>query len=325
MNQPIIVAIGGNSLIRAGQHGSVSEQIENAMTTCQHLAMLIVQGHKLIITHGNGPQVGAQLIRSELASSRVYSLPLDSCDASTQGELGYVLQNALRSTLHAHRLSVPVITILTQVVVKKDDPAFQHPTKPIGPFFSQAVAEERKRELGWHIVEDAARGYRRVVPSPKPLEIVELDAIQHCSNDGMIVIAVGGGGIPVIEDHGTYRGVEAVIDKDRASALLAKKIHAKKFIISTDTDYIYLNYKKPDQRALERLTLADAQMYLNENHFLAGSMGPKVEAAVDFLSHGGEEVIITRPELLADAVNGTAGTHIVAKDEGSNHEIETHY
>jgi carbamate kinase len=313
MSHPIVVAIGGNSLIRAGQHGSVSEQMENAMTTCQHLAMLIEQGHTLIITHGNGPQVGAQLIRSELASSRVYSLPLDSCDACTQGEMGYVLQNALRSALQARGISTPVITILTQVVVEKNDPAFHHPTKPIGPFYSQKVAEERQQELGWHIVEDAARGYRRVVPSPKPLEIVELDAIEHCSHDGMIVIAVGGGGIPVIQENGNYRGVEAVIDKDRASALLAKKLHAKKFIISTDTDYIYLNYRKPDQVALKRLTLADAKKYLNENHFLAGSMGPKVEAAVDFLLNGGEEVIITRPELLADAVNGTAGTHIFAK------------
>ncbi len=311
MNTPILIAIGGNSLIRHGQRGSISEQIENAATTCRYLAALIEQGHSLIITHGNGPQVGAQLIRSELASSQVYPLSLDSCDASTQGEMGYILQNALRSALHARGISKTVVTILTQVVVGKDDPAFQHPTKPVGPFYSYKVAEQRKQELGWQIVEDAARGYRRVVPSPQPLEIVELDAIEHCSNNGMIVIAVGGGGIPVIDEDGVYRGVEAVIDKDRASALLAKKMHLKKFIISTDTDRVYLNFKQSNQIALEKISLAQAMQYSKEKHFLAGSMGPKVEAAIDFVSNGGEEAIITQPELLVDAMNGTAGTRVV--------------
>ena len=310
MNKPILIAIGGNSLIRHGQRGSIPEQIENAATTCHHLAALIEQGHTLIITHGNGPQVGAQLIRSELASSQVYPLPLDSCDASTQGEMGYILQNALRSALHARGISKPIVTILTQVVVGKDDSAFTNPTKPIGPFYSQKVAEERKRDLGWQIVEDAARGYRRVVPSPQPLEIVELDVIEHCVNNGMIVIAVGGGGIPVVEENGIYRGVEAVIDKDRASALLAKKLHLKKFVISTDTDRVYLNFKQPNQVALDRISLAQALHYQSEKHFLAGSMGPKVEAAIDFVSHGGEEAIITKPELLVEAMNGTAGTHL---------------
>ncbi len=314
MSTPIVIAIGGNSLIRAGQHGTVIEQRENAATTCQHLSALIAQGHRLIITHGNGPQVGAQLIRSELASSHVYSLPLDSCDASTQGEMGYILQNALRSALHSRGISIPVITILTQVVVRKDDPAFTHPTKPVGPFYSPKVAEQKTSELGWQIIEDAARGYRRVVPSPQPIAIVELDAIKRCTMNGMIVIAVGGGGIPVIDENGHYRGVEAVIDKDRASALLAKQLQLKQLIISTDTDRVYLNYKKPDQRALERLSVAQTIQYIKENQFPAGSMGPKVEAAVDFLSNGGEEVIITRPELLVDAMNGTAGTHICVNE-----------
>ncbi|MFA5833287.1 MAG: carbamate kinase [Bacteroidota bacterium] len=310
MNTPTLIAIGGNSLIRHGQRGSISEQMENAAITCRHLAALIEQGHSLIITHGNGPQVGAQLIRSELGSSQVYQLPLDCCDASTQGEMGYLMQNALRSALHARGISKPIVTILTQVVVDKNDPAFANPTKTVGPFYSQKVAEERKRELGWAIVEDAARGYRRVVPSPQPLDIVELDVIEHCVNNGMIVIAVGGGGIPVVRENGIYQGVEAVIDKDRASALLAKKLHLKRFVISTDTDRVYLNFKHQNQIALDSLSLELAMQYQKEHHFLAGSMGPKMEAAIDFISHGGEEVIITRAELLVDAMNGSAGTHL---------------
>ncbi|KAB2880192.1 carbamate kinase [bacterium] len=310
MNTPILIAIGGNSLIRHGQSGLIGEQIENARTTCRYLAALIKQGHSLIITHGNGPQVGAQLIRSELASSQVYPLPLDCCDASTQGEIGYILQNALRTEMNTLGVAHSIVTILTQVVVSKDDPAFQFPTKPIGPFLSQKTAEMRKQELGWHIVDDAARGYRRVVPSPKPIEIVELDSIKHCVNDGMIVIAVGGGGIPVIQEQGNFSGIEAVIDKDRASALLAGKLELKRFIISTDTDRVYLNFKQPDQIALDRITLAEAKQYLESGQFPPGSMGPKMEAAVDFLSRGGEEVIITKPEFLGDAVNGKAGTHI---------------
>lgn len=310
MNTPTLIAIGGNSLIRHGQRGSISEQMENAAITCRHLAALIEQGHSLIITHGNGPQVGAQLIRSELASSQVYQLPLDCCDASTQGEMGYLLQNALRSALHSKGIPKPIVTILTQVVVDKNDSAFSNPSKTVGPFYSQKIAEERRRELGWVIVEDAARGYRRVVPSPQPLDIVELDVIEHCVNNGMIVIAVGGGGIPVVRENGIYRGVEAVIDKDRASALLAKKLNLKRFVISTDTDRVYLNFKQPNQIALDSISLAQAVQFQKEKHFLAGSMGPKMEAAIDFVSHGGEEVIITRPELLVEAMNGTAGTHL---------------
>jgi carbamate kinase len=312
MSTPILIAIGGNSLIRAGQRGTVSEQMENAALTCSYIAELVAKGIPVVLTHGNGPQVGAQLIRSELASSQVYPLPLDSCDASTQGEMGYILQNALRSALHTKGLKNPVITILTQVVVGNDDPAFTNPTKPIGPFYSKEVAEHRRREQGWQIVEDAARGYRRVVPSPKPLDIVELDAIDACVKLGMIVIAVGGGGIPVVQEDGHYRGVEAVIDKDRASALLARELHLKRFVISTDTDRVYLNFKKPNQTAVDRLKASEAVQYLGDGQFPAGSMGPKVEAAVDFLSHGGEEVIITNPEHLAEAVYGTTGTHIVA-------------
>lgn len=310
MGKPLLIAIGGNSLIRAGQSGSVKEQIENANTTCAYIAKLVEQGHGIVITHGNGPQVGAQLIRSEMASQQVYQLPLDSCDASTQGELGYVLQNAMRNALHALGIKIPVITILTQVVVDALDPAFSHPSKPVGPFYSKEVAEKKKHELGWEIIEDAARGYRRIVPSPYPLEIVELEAIRYCLSQGFIVIAAGGGGIPVVDTAGVYQGLEAVVDKDRASSLLASKLDLETFITSTDTDQVYLNFKKPNQHALDRISVAQARQYLSENHFLPGSMGPKIEAAIDFLSHGGREVIITRPELISEALNGHAGTRI---------------
>ncbi len=319
MDGPLLIAIGGNSLIRAGQSGSVREQMENANTTCRHVAKLVEQGHKIVITHGNGPQVGAQLIRSEMASRQVYELPLDSCDASTQGELGYILQNAMRTALHALGIKIPVITILTQVVVDEHDPALSDPSKPIGPFYSKEVAEMKKNELGWKIVEDAARGYRRLVPSPYPLEIVELDAIKHCLSQGFIVIAAGGGGIPVVDKGGVYLGLEAVVDKDRASSLLASKLELETFITSTDTDKVYLNFKQPDQLALDHISLTQAKQYMRDGHFLAGSMGPKIEAAIDFLSNGGRHVIITRPELISEAVNGKAGTHIFLTEKEASH------
>lgn len=320
MGKPILIAIGGNSLIRAGQSGSVKEQIENANIACRHLAKLVEQGHKIVITHGNGPQVGAQLIRSEIASQQVYQLPLDSCDAATQGELGYVLQNAMRTALHALGIKVPVITILTQVVVDELDPAFSDPSKPIGPFLTKEVAEKRRRELGWEIIEDAARGYRRIVASPDPLEIVELDAIRCSLSQGFVVIAAGGGGIPVVGRGGAYTGVEAVVDKDKTSALLASELGLETFITSTDTDKVYLNFKKPNQRALDCISLAEAKAHLSDGHFLAGSMGPKIEAAIDFLSHGGREVIITRAELIGEALEGRAGTRIFSDKKEANHE-----
>lgn len=315
MSKPILIAIGGNSLIRAGQSGSVPEQMENAGITCRNVAELAARGHRIVITHGNGPQAGAQLIRSEMASLQVYELPLDSCVASTQGELGYILQNAMRSALHALGLNVPVITILTQVVVNEADPAFSKPSKPIGPFFSKEVAEKRANDLGWDVIEDAARGYRRVVASPSPLEIVETEAIRHCISEGFIVIALGGGGIPVIEKDGICHGSEAVVDKDAASALLANRLGVETLVVSTDVEKVCLNFKKPNQIGLDAISLAQAKEYLAEGHFLTGSMGPKIEAAADFLSKGGKEVIITRPEQISDALNGNAGTRIFANEE----------
>ena len=266
-----------------------------------------------MVTHGNGPQVGSQLLRSEIGSSQTYSLPLDVCVAMTQGEIGYILQNALQSVLRERGLERTVTTLITQVVVDKGDSAFQRPTKPIGPFYSKQVAEQKRSELGWNIVEDAARGFRRVVASPRPLRILELDVIEDCLQRGMIVIASGGGGIPVVEDDGTVRGIEAVIDKDRASSLLAQELGIARFAISTDVEHVFVNYKKPDQMVLRSITLPEAKFYLNNGHFAEGSMRPKIEAAIEFLDAGGSEVIITDPEHLTAALAGSTGTHLIRK------------
>ncbi len=307
----ILIAIGGNSLIRSGEKGTVAEQAANARRTAAAIVGLIRDGYRLVITHGNGPQVGADLLRSERAIDQVPGLPLDVCGAATQGEIGYLLVQALRSELAHAGLIVPVVSVVTQSIVSQDDPAMQHPTKPIGPFYSRADAEERRRALGWAIVEDAARGYRRVVPSPDPTEIVEQEVIRYLVNDGVLVIACGGGGIPVVEEDGDLCGVEAVIDKDRASALLASELGVDVFAISTDADFVYLNYKKPTQTPLRRISAAEIEAHLQAGQFPPGNMGPKVESALRFLKSGGKEVIITSFEHLLDAVRGTAGTHIL--------------
>jgi carbamate kinase len=311
MPKKLLIAIGGNSLIRAGEKGTVAEQMANARRTAAAIVGLVREGYRLVITHGNGPQVGADLLRSERASDQVPPMPLDMCGAATQGEIGYLLGQALRAELDTARLRVPVVSVVTQSVVSKKDPAMKRPSKPIGPFYSRAEAEEKKRVLGWQVVEDAARGYRRVVPSPEPVEIVELEVIRDLVNDGVMVVACGGGGIPVIEEDGKHVGVEAVIDKDRASALLASSLGMEIFAISTDADFVYLDYKKPTQRPLYAVTVGDLQRFYAEGQFPPGNMGPKVESALRFLKQGGREVIITSYEHLFDAVHGTAGTHIL--------------
>ncbi len=306
-----LIAVGGNSLIRAGETGTIPQQLANVRRTAQAVVKLLQSGFRLIITHGNGPQVGAALLRSERASDQVPSHPLDVCGAATQGEIGYLLQQALRAELGTAGIKVPVASIVCQTVVNAADPAFQHPTKPIGPFYPKEEAESRQRTLGWSIVEDASRGYRRVVASPEPIRIVEDDVIRLLLDHGVLVVAVGGGGIPVVCHNGGFEGVEAVIDKDRASALLASSLGVDLLIISTDTDRVYLDYKKPTQRALTRVTAPELQRYYDERHFPPGNMGPKIQSALRFLQAGGQEVIITTFELLVDAVHSTAGTHIV--------------
>ena len=311
MPRSALVAIGGNSLIRAGEKGTIEEQLANTRRTAHAIVGLIQDGFSLVLTHGNGPQVGAALLRSERASDQVYGQSLDVCDATTQGEIGYLLQQSLHNALAAAGLPVPVATVLTQVVVDGDDPAMRHPTKPIGPFYSRADAEERARTLGWQVVEDAARGYRRVVPSPEPIEVVEEQVIRDLLSQGVLVIAAGGGGIPVVRTPTGLKGVEAVIDKDRVSALLASRLGVDCFMISTDADRVYVDYRKPTQRPLVRVTAAEMAGHYAAGQFPPGNMGPKIESALRFLDRGGREVVITSYDHLRAAAHGDAGTHIV--------------
>jgi carbamate kinase len=320
MSKTALVAVGGNSLIRAGEKGTIAEQLANTRRTAVAIVGLVRLGYRLVITHGNGPQVGAQLLRSERASDVAYSQSLDVCGAASQGEIGYLLAQSLRNELGSERIDVPVVSLVTQTLVSADDPAIEKPSKPIGPFYSRADAEQRHRQLGWHIVEDAARGYRRVVPSPEPIKIIELEAIRSLMELGALVVSTGGGGIPVVMVDGKLRGVEAVIDKDRASALLASELGVDMFAISTDTDYVYLNYKTSAQTPLRLVTASELERHHRDGHFPPGNMGPKVESVLRFLRNGGKEAVITSFEKLCDAVAGTTGTRIVTDAGPSGRE-----
>lgn len=321
----MLIAVGGNSLIRAGEKGTVVEQLANARRTAAAIIGLIREGYHLVVTHGNGPQVGAQLLRSERAADLVPGQTIDVCGAASQGEIGYLLAQSLYDELAAAGLQIPVVSLVTQSIVSPNDPAMQHPTKPIGPFYSRTQAEERKRQFGWEIVEDAARGYRRVVPSPEPVEIVELEVIRSLMSQGVLVVGCGGGGIPVVRENGDLHGVDAVIDKDRASALLASQLGVDVFAISTDTDYIYLDYKKPTQRALTNVTVSELEAHYRAGQFPPGNMGPKVESSMHFLQAGGREVIITSYDHLCDAVAGRAGTHVVPDTEVILGKVHVHF
>lgn len=322
MGKTALVAVGGNSLIRAGEKGTIAEQLANTRRTAVAIVGLIRMGYRLVITHGNGPQVGAQLLRSERASDIAYGQTLDVCGAASQGEIGYLLGQSLRNELNAQGLDIPVVSLVTQTLVSADDPAMRSPTKPIGPFYSRADAEQKQRLMGWRIVEDAARGYRRVVPSPEPIEIVELDAIRSLVERGVLVVSTGGGGVPVTASGGELHGVEAVIDKDRASALLASRLGSELFVISTDTEYVYLDYRTAAQRPLTYATAEELERHHREGHFPPGNMGPKVESVLRFLRDGGKEAVITSFEKLCEAVAGTAGTHVVPGGEGSDRRRE---
>ena len=308
-----VIAIGGNSLVRPGEADSFEQQLRTAEETCEGIAEIVSAGYRVVVTHGNGPQVGDALLRSELAAAQVPPLPLDACGAETQGSIGYTLQQVLGNVFRRRGISNPVVAVVTQVVVDPQDPAFANPTKPIGPFYTREEAQRRMRELGWHMVEDAGRGYRRVVPSPEPREIIELPAIQRALESGSVVIAVGGGGIPVIRRGDKLVGVEAVIDKDRASSLLATALGAPVFIISTSVDRVALNYRRPGERFVDSLTVSEAARCLAEGHFPPGSMGPKIEAALAFLENGGQVVVITSPGSLAASLAGQAGTRILSE------------
>lgn len=313
MKSPLaVIAIGGNSLILDSKKITVKDQYQAASETAHHIAALVAAGYRVVITHGNGPQVGFILLRSDLARNVLHQVPLDSCVADTQGALGYQIGQTLANELKRQGIQKPIATVVTQVLVDNKDPAFANPTKPIGSFYTAEEAQKHQTESGWTLKEDAGRGWRRVVASPKPLRIVEEDTVRLLLEQDVVVIAVGGGGIPVREnEQGELEGCAAVIDKDLASCLLAKNLKADLFIISTGVDKVAVDFKKPTQRELDRLTVAEAKKYLAEGQFPAGSMGPKIEAAIDFIEHGGKEVIITQPFLLEEAIAGKNGTHLV--------------
>jgi carbamate kinase len=313
MKNPLaIIAIGGNSLIKDNNKMTVVDQYQAAGETSHHIAALVAAGYRVVVTHGNGPQVGFILLRSDLAKTVLHQVPLESCVADTQRAIGYQVGQTLSNELRRQHLYKPVVTLVTQVLVDKDDQAFTNPTKPIGPFYTEEDAKKHAAEDGWALKEDAGRGWRRVVASPKPLKIIEEETIRLLLEQDVIVIAVGGGGIPVVEnENGELEGRPAVIDKDLASCLLAKNLKADLFIISTGVDKVAVDFKKPTQRFLDTLTVAEAKKYLAEGQFPAGSMGPKIEAAIDFLQHGGKKVIITQPHLLEEAIAGKNGTHLV--------------
>jgi carbamate kinase len=308
-----VVAIGGNALIADGQLGTIDEQFGNAREAAREVANLVERGWRVVVTHGNGPQVGFILLRSEITSggSFIPKLTLDMCVADSEGGIGYIMANSLSNELGRRGLGASTVCVLTQTVVDALDPAFTHPTKPIGSAFSAKEADERRTRDGWSVVEDAGRGYRRVVPSPKPVRIVEAGAIKALLDDGFVVVAAGGGGIPVVEDTpGVYRGVEAVVDKDLASAYLAASLNVPVLVISTGVERVAVHYRQPDQRDLGQVGLAEIREYLADGEFPEGSMGPKIRAAIEFLERGGEEVVITSLACLSSAVAGGAGTHI---------------
>ncbi len=311
-----VIALGGNALLKPEDKGTYEEQMKNVKESAEPLANIIEMGYDVIFTHGNGPQVGNILLQNEIAAKEgIPPMPLDVCVAESQGLIGYMIQQALSNELMKRGIERTVSSMIVQVVVDENDPAFENPTKPVGPFYTEKEAKRLMIEKGWIMREDKARGgWRRVVPSPKPIDIVEKEAIKRLifgKTPGELVIAVGGGGIPVIKTEYGYKGVEAVIDKDRASALLAKLIGERLFIILTAVDNVYINYGKEDEMPLDVVTLDEIKTYYKEGQFPAGSMGPKIEAAIDFLENGGEEVIITSPEKLEKAVKRRAGTHIL--------------
>lgn len=312
MEKLVIIAIGGNSLIKDPAHMTVFDQYRAAGETSDHIARIVHQGYRVVITHGNGPQVGFILLRSEMAKEVLHQVPLDTCGADTQGAIGYQIAQNLHNELRRDKIERTVVAVVTQVVVDAADPRFAHPSKPIGPFYSEATAKAHQEKEGWNMVEDSGRGWRRVVASPEPLEIVEEAAIRHLLEKDVIVVAAGGGGIPVIRrEDGCLEGVGAVIDKDRTSSLLAKNLGAEILMVSTAVDKVAINFGQPDQQEIDRMTVADARMFMAEGQFAPGSMRPKIEAAIDFLENGGQEVIITQPHHLEAAMLGGTGTHIV--------------
>jgi len=310
----VMVAMGGHAFMREGEKGDIEEHHRNAAEICERLMVLVERNYNVVITHGNGPQVGHQLIKNELTHDEVPSWPMDVLVAETEGSLGYILQQALLNQLRNRKIKRYVVAVICQVLVDPADPAFARPTKPIGPFMKQEEAERRSKELGWVIQEDAVRGWRRVVPSPEPTRVVQRWMIRDAVREGHIVIACGGGGIPIVKAaSGDYEGVEAVLDKDLTASLLATEVGAEFLIILSDVPNVFLDYGKESQRALNAVTLEEVERYIKQGHFPAGSMGPKVDSIRRFLRAGGKRALITSPWKLPDAMEGRAGTHFVGK------------
>ena len=306
-----LITLGGNAILPARGAGTFDEQCAITRLTMQPIARMVEEGTEIVLSHGNGPIVGNILIRNEAVRDQIPPMPLDVCGADSQGGIGYMMQQLLQNELRRVGLERPVVTLVTQVVVDERDPAFRRPTKPIGPFYTEERARQLAREKGWTVVEDAGRGYRRVVPSPRPLEIVEIEAVRRLLKAGAIVIAGGGGGIPVTRQWDrSLHGVEAVIDKDLASSLLGRLLGFEALVIITRVEKVALDYQKPGQRDLDEATVEELERYMNEGHFPSGSMGPKIQAAIDFIRGGGKRVVITTPERIREALAGETGTHV---------------
>jgi carbamate kinase len=309
--EKVLIAIGGNSLIKDQNRQSFEDQYEAAKETAQKVAQVIERGYKVVITHGNGPQVGFNLLRSEISRHAIHEMPLVGCVAETQGEIGFIIQQTLCNALLANGVKRCIATVVTQVEVDKDDPSFSKPSKPVGLFYSRDDAQRCMKERGWTMMEDANRGFRRVVPSPKPLQVIEVEAIQSLLDAGVIVIAGGGGGIPVVRrDGGQLCGIDAVIDKDLASAKLGLALGVSVLVISTGVRGVYLNFGKKSQRLLEHATIEELMKFRAEGHFATGSMLPKIDAIIEFIESGGQRAVVTKPEHILDAVLGKAGTQV---------------
>jgi len=307
--EKVVIALGGNTLIKKGEKPTLSTQTKNAKKTLEHFIPLIKNKNKLVITHGSGPQIGAIILQNELSRSKVPPMPMDILDAEVQGGLGYLLEQTLQNTLNKHKIKIPVVSILTQIIVNKKDPAFKNPTKPIGPYYTKRKAN-LLRKKGLKLTEQFNRGYRRIVPSPKPKYIDDVKIIDILLKNNTIVIAAGGGGIPVIKEKGKLKGVSAVIDKDYASSCLATSIKAKHLIILTEFPYVHLNYQKKNQKRITKIKINELKKYLKQGQFQPGSMGPKIESSINFIKKGGKQVIITSTSHLNKALKGKAGTII---------------
>jgi len=310
--QLVVVALGGNAILQPGQRGTFDEQMANVHTTCEQLAQMVESGrYKIVVTHGNGPQVGTLLLQNEAGKDVAAPMPLFVCGAESQGMIGLMIQQNLGNLLAANgKGDIPIATVVTQVVVDKNDDAFVNPTKPVGPFYNEEEAKKLESEKGYNVREDAGRGWRRVVPSPDPIEIHEKAAIRQLVDARSIVIASGGGGIPVVVEDGQLQGVDAVIDKDLAGERLAVDVQATIFMVLTDVDSVRINYNTPDEQAISRMTIDEAKAYAGEGHFAKGSMEPKVRAAIRFVEAGGERAVITSLDKAFDALEGRAGTTI---------------